>query len=116
MQSVLVAGATGILGREVARLLHEEGHRVKSFSRNPARAQALRGIADEIATGDATNPESLGNVCDGVDAVISCLGSPVTFTMGGERRSFREVDTVATATSFEPRRRRVLGASSTSPF
>jgi uncharacterized protein YbjT (DUF2867 family) len=29
MQTVLVAGATGILGREVARLLHEEGHRVK---------------------------------------------------------------------------------------
>ena len=54
-QTVLVAGATGILGREVARLLHEEGYRVKTFSRNPARAQALKGIADEITTGDATN-------------------------------------------------------------
>ena len=96
MQTVLVAGASGILGREVARLLHEEGHRVKTFSRNPARTQALQGIADEIATGDATNPESLGGVFEGVDAVISCLGSPVTFTVGGDRRSFREVDTVAT--------------------
>jgi uncharacterized protein YbjT (DUF2867 family) len=94
-QTVLVAGATGILGREVARLLHEEGYRVKTFSRNPARAQALKGIADEITTGDATNPESLGGVFDGANAVISCLGSPVTFTVGGDRRSFRAVDTVA---------------------
>jgi nucleoside-diphosphate-sugar epimerase len=35
MQTVLVAGATGILACEVARLLHEEGRRVKTFSRNP---------------------------------------------------------------------------------
>jgi uncharacterized protein YbjT (DUF2867 family) len=94
MQTVLVAGASGILGREVARLLHEEGHRVKTFSRDPVRAQALQGIANEIATGDATNLESLGGAFKGVDAVISCLGSPVTFSVGGDRRSFRAVDTV----------------------
>jgi uncharacterized protein YbjT (DUF2867 family) len=95
MQSVLVAGASGILGREVTRLLHEEGHRVKTFSRNPARAKALQGIADENATGDATNLESLGGAFDGVDTVVSCLGSPVTITMGGDRRSFRAVGTMA---------------------
>jgi 2-alkyl-3-oxoalkanoate reductase len=95
MQSVLVAGASGILGREVTRLLHEEGHRVKTFSRNPARAKALQGIADENAAGDATNLESLGGAFDGVDTVVSCLGSPVTFTVGGDRRSFRAVGTMA---------------------
>jgi uncharacterized protein YbjT (DUF2867 family) len=94
MQTVLVAGATGILGREVVRILHEKGHRVKTFSRDPARARGLLKLADEIATGDATKPESLEGVLDGVDAVISCLGAPVTFT-AGDRRSFREVDTVA---------------------
>jgi uncharacterized protein YbjT (DUF2867 family) len=94
MQTVLVAGATGILGREVARVLHEKGHRVKTFTRNPARARALSRVADEIATGDATKPESLKGVLDGVEAVISCLGAPVLFTVG-DRRSFREVDTVA---------------------
>jgi uncharacterized protein YbjT (DUF2867 family) len=93
-QTVLVAGATGILGREVATILHERGHRVKAFSRNPARAHALRAIADEISTGDATKPESLGGVFDGVDAVISCLGAPMAFTRG-ERRSFHALDTVA---------------------
>jgi uncharacterized protein YbjT (DUF2867 family) len=85
MQTVLVAGATGILGREVARVLHEKGHRVKTFSRNPARARALSRVADEIATGDATKPESLKGVLDGVEAVISCLGAPVRFTVGDRR-------------------------------
>jgi uncharacterized protein YbjT (DUF2867 family) len=94
MHTVLVAGATGILGREVARALHEKGHRVKTFSRNPARARALGTVAHEIATGDATNPESLKGVLDGVEAVVSCLGAPVRFTVG-DRRGFREVDTVA---------------------
>jgi uncharacterized protein YbjT (DUF2867 family) len=94
MQTVLVAGATGILGREVARVLHEKGHRVKTFSRNPDRARALGRVADEITTGDATKPESLKGVLDGVEAAISCLGAPVRFTVG-DRRSFREVDTVA---------------------
>ena len=36
--TVLVAGATGVLGREVAHLLGERGFRVRSFSRDPARA------------------------------------------------------------------------------
>src|SRR3712207_4723668 len=94
MHTVLVAGATGILGREVARALHGKGHRVKTFSRNPARARALGTVADEIATGDATNPESLKGVLDGVEAVVSCLGAPLRFTVG-DRRGFREVDTVA---------------------
>ncbi|MBI2486262.1 MAG: SDR family oxidoreductase [Deltaproteobacteria bacterium] len=92
--TVLVAGATDMLGHEVAKLLREKGYRVKTFSRNPARAQALRGIAHEIATGDATKPKSLDDVFDGVDAVISCLGAPMGFT-GKDRRSFHKVDTVA---------------------
>jgi uncharacterized protein YbjT (DUF2867 family) len=93
-QTVLLAGATGILGREVATILHEGGNRVKAFSRNPARAHALRAIAEEICTGDATKPESLGGVFDGVDAVISCLGAPMAFTRG-DHRSFHALDTVA---------------------
>jgi uncharacterized protein YbjT (DUF2867 family) len=92
--TILVAGATGMLGREVAGLLHRTGHRVRTFSRSAARAEELRGIADEIVLGDATLPGSLDGVLDGVDGVVSCLGAPMAFTIG-DRRSFRELDTVA---------------------
>jgi uncharacterized protein YbjT (DUF2867 family) len=93
MQKILVAGATGIVGREVIKLLREKGYKVKTFSANPERAEALGGIVDEIAIGDATEAKSLGGVFAGVDAVISCLGAPVSFA-GADRRSFREVDTI----------------------
>ncbi len=93
-RTVLVAGATGMLGRAVAAALHRSGDRVTSLSRDPVRAEALRGIADTVVLGDATRPDSLRGAFAGVDAVISCLGAPMAFTTG-DRRSFRELDTVA---------------------
>jgi uncharacterized protein YbjT (DUF2867 family) len=93
-RSVLVAGATGMLGSAVAAALHRTGARVTTFSRDPGRAEALSDVADAIVLGDATRPESLHGVFDGVDGVISCLGAPMAFTTG-DRRSFRDLDTVA---------------------
>jgi len=37
-RTVLVAGATGMLGREVVALLNADGCRVKTLSRDPLRA------------------------------------------------------------------------------
>jgi uncharacterized protein YbjT (DUF2867 family) len=92
--TVLVAGATGMLGREVVALLHAEGYGVKTLSRDPVRAQALADLADEVVLGDATSPATLAGALDGVDSVISCLGAPMAFVASG-RRSFWKVDTVA---------------------
>ncbi len=93
-RTVLVAGATGMLGREVVALLHADGYRVKTLSRDPVRAQALAGLADEVVLGDATDPATLVGAMDGVDAVVSCLGAPMAF-VASDRRSFSKVDTVA---------------------
>ena len=92
--TVLVAGATGMLGREVVALLVADGYRVKTLSRDPVRAQELAGIADEVVLGDATDPATLVGAMDGVDSVVSCLGAPMAF-VASDRRSFRKVDTVA---------------------
>ena len=83
-----------MLGSAVAAALHRSGARVTSLSRSPARAEVLRGVADHIVLGDATRPDTLRGAFDGVDSVISCLGAPMAFS-GGDRRSFRELDTVA---------------------
>jgi len=93
-RTVLVAGATGMLGRQVATALHRAGAKVTSLSRSPARARALAGIADTVVLGDATRPDTLRGAFDGVEAVISCLGAPMAFGTG-DRRSFRHLDTVA---------------------
>jgi uncharacterized protein YbjT (DUF2867 family) len=93
-RTVLVAGATGMLGSAVAAALHRTGVTVTSLSRSPARAAMLSGIADTVVLGDATRPDTLRGALDGVDAVISCLGAPMAFRTG-DRRSFRDLDTVA---------------------
>ena len=93
-RTVLVAGATGMLGREVVALLRADGHRVKTLSRDPVRARELAGLVDEIVVGDATDPETLVGALAGVDGVISCLGAPMAFGLS-DRRSFLDVDTVA---------------------
>ncbi len=92
--TVLVAGATGMLGLEVVALLRAGGYRVKTLSRNPDRAKALAGLVDEIVLGDATDPATLVGALDDVDSVISCLGAPMAFVTK-DRRSFLDVDTVA---------------------
>ncbi|HEY5788642.1 MAG TPA: NAD-dependent epimerase/dehydratase family protein, partial [Microlunatus sp.] len=43
-RTVLVAGATGMLGSAVAAALHRSGARVTSLSRSPARAEVVRGV------------------------------------------------------------------------
>jgi uncharacterized protein YbjT (DUF2867 family) len=45
---ILVAGATGVVGLEVVRLLKQHGHFVRTISKHPERAERLRPIADEV--------------------------------------------------------------------
>ncbi|MFZ0139656.1 MAG: SDR family oxidoreductase [Aeromicrobium sp.] len=103
-RTVLVAGATGMLGREVVTLLRADGHRVKTLSRDPVRAQELAGLVDEIVVGDATDPDTLVGAMTGIDGVISCLGAPMAFGRS-DRRSFLDIDTVANLNLLEAAQR-----------
>ena len=88
---ILVAGATGVVGREVVRLLKQRGHFVRTVSKDPARAAALRQIADQVLVFDATALGSVEGSCQGMDVLVSALGAPVS-PSGSGRRSFAEVD------------------------
>ena len=67
---VLVAGATGYLGRHLVAVLSEQGSRVRALVR-PGKTVA--GAA-EVFEGEATSVSSLRGCCDGVDLVFSALG------------------------------------------
>ena len=85
---VLVAGATGCLGREMVAELRRRGHRVRALTRDAARAPE----ADEVAVADAAS-DPLDDAVAGVDAVFSALGGSSRFDRG-PRRPFAELDTV----------------------
>ena len=82
MKKVLVAGASGYLGRYAVKEFKERGYYVRALVRNPEKIKKpgqnfepeVYSIADEIVTGDVTSPESINGLCKGIDIVFSSLG------------------------------------------
>jgi len=78
MRKILVTGATGFIGYEVARQLSASGFKPRLMVRRPLRALLLKSIDAELMQGDLGSPESLERMLAGVDTVIH-LGARATF-------------------------------------
>ncbi len=87
-KTVLVAGATGYLGRHIVNQYMSMGWQVRALVRNADAARGSELEATELFEGQATNPHTLGGVMDGVDLVISALG----ITTQRDGLSYRDVD------------------------
>ncbi|MEI6757601.1 MAG: SDR family oxidoreductase [Chlorobium sp.] len=82
IKKVLVAGASGYLGRYAVKEFKDRGYYVRALARNPEKIKtagphtepAIFDIADEIFTGDVTSPDTIKGVCKGIDIVFSALG------------------------------------------
>ncbi len=70
---VLVAGATGYLGRNLVRALVDAGCRVRVLVRRSEQAGTFPEGVDAFV-GQVTDPETLSGVADGIDVVFSALG------------------------------------------
>lgn len=96
MKFVLVAGATGYLGKHVVHALKQQGHRVRALVRNreklwkrgPFLEPAVGPEVDEIVVGDLTRPETLRGICRDIEYVISCAG----LSQKNSRENFLMVD------------------------
>ncbi len=102
MGKVLVAGASGVVGSEVVRLLRDRGDDVRIVVRRAAAAQRL-GVTD-VHVADALVPGSLEGACKGVRAVVSCLGASVSMSLR-DRRGFSSVDPAANGALLEEAQR-----------
>jgi len=67
---VLLSGATGFLGRYVAKKLVHSGMEVRCLVRSSADLSVLQYLPVEIWRGDVTDAESLKGAMDGVDSVV----------------------------------------------
>jgi uncharacterized protein YbjT (DUF2867 family) len=66
---ILITGATGTIGGEVARLLAAGGEQVRAMTRDPARVRALpAGV--EVVRGDFGDRESLAGAAAGATALF----------------------------------------------
>lgn len=76
--NILIFGASGPTGSQVARQALERGHSVTAFVRNPARL-AITSERLRAVTGDATRDEgAIAAALRGQDAVVSALGRHLT--------------------------------------
>jgi uncharacterized protein YbjT (DUF2867 family) len=88
MKRVLVAGATGYLGRFVVQEFKNRGYSVRALARSAKKLDDLKHSIDEIVEAEITKPETLQHICDGVDAVFSSVG----ITRQKDGLTFKDVD------------------------
>lgn len=74
-QKILIAGATGNLGRHLGRAFTKAGWIVHALVRDVARAKSLTLEAQHLVEAQATDIKSLQGAMTGMDVVISALGS-----------------------------------------
>jgi nucleoside-diphosphate-sugar epimerase len=83
---VLVTGATGFIGYEVARQLAEVGAQSRLAVRRPLRGALVSQLPVEIVAADLTSPTSLERAAEGMESVIH-LGARAAFESYGRLRA-----------------------------
>jgi len=74
MKKVLIAGATGYLGKYMMKEFKRQGFWVRALARNPGKLDSLRHYIDEECISEITKPESLHGICNDIDIVFSSIG------------------------------------------
>jgi len=83
IKRVLIAGATGYLGKYAVRAFKQQGYYVRVLARSeerlyragPFTAPALsKDDFDDVFIGEITKPETLAGMLDGIDLVYSSVG------------------------------------------
>lgn len=72
---ILVTGAAGFLGSQIARAARERGHEVRCFVRKTSNLARLNDFSDSLCYGDMTDSASLSEATDGIDAVVHCAAT-----------------------------------------
>lgn len=93
-QTVLVTGATGMVGQRVCQRAQEEGYAVRALVRDPAAApaQRLKSLGIELCVGDLANPESFASELREAELVVHVAAHVGDW---GPAETYRQINVVA---------------------
>ena len=74
MKKVLVAGASGYLGKYIVQEFIKHGFWIYALARNAAKLKSISKYIDESFIGEVTVPNSLQGICRDIDIVFSSIG------------------------------------------
>ena len=74
MTKILLAGATGYLGRFILNEIENGEYRGRVVVRNRSKLKTPPDFKSEIILAEVTKPDTLKNICEGIDVVISAIG------------------------------------------
>ncbi|HRH48295.1 MAG TPA: SDR family oxidoreductase [Panacibacter sp.] len=94
MTKLLLFGATGKLGKEIAKVAKQQGYDLTVVVRNKDKAQQLTSITNNYIVADITHPQALTDICNGFDIIISALGKSIS-PNDHSKPSFNDIDLVA---------------------
>lgn len=88
MERILVAGATGYLGKYIVENLVAQDYKPNVLVRNTSKFERFELPVNKLILGEVTDSSSLHNCCDGIDVVISSVG----ITRQSDGLSYMDVD------------------------
>lgn len=99
---ILVAGATGNMGKSLIDRLLAQGHRVRALSRNPSKLDASRRekLDDFIQMTSHYDIPALEQACRGVDAVICAYAAVLELQLEGQLLLLRAAERSSSVTKF----------------
>jgi nucleoside-diphosphate-sugar epimerase len=73
-KTILVTGATGLIGSHVTERLLQEGGTVRAYVRHAAKAQSLESLGAEIIVGDITDGTTVSRAIKGCQLIFHFAG------------------------------------------
>ncbi len=102
-KTMLVTGASGMVGRHVVRKAVEAGYGIRALVHNGELPDSIAGLGCEIVYGDLTKPDEVPPLVDGMQVIVHAAGKVGDW---GPFEEYKAINQDAVATLLEAVRQR----------